>query len=80
MDATWIFPITAGVLVIVEVILTLAVFRLTKNIKKMNDQMEQYFGKMMDKVKGLVDLFIAVQTVKLNKEKKQLDQNGNGKH
>ena len=80
MKTELIFPITAGVLVIVEVILTMAVFRLTKNIKKMNDQMEQYFGKMMDKVKGLVDLFIAVQTVKLNKEKKQLDQNGNGKH
>lgn len=63
----WIFPITAVVLVIVELTLIWAVRDLTKSIKKLNGEVTDKFNVLVDEInkkfKGIIDLAVAYQKV-----------------
>lgn len=64
----WIFPITAVVLVIVELTLIWAVRDLTKSIKKLNGEVTDKFNVLVDEInkkfKGIIDLAVAYNKVK----------------
>jgi len=66
---TIVFTSAVLILAAVEITLIISVLKLNKNIHALNQKTQEYFGSITSKIKGLVDLFIAVQTVKLNKEK-----------
>lgn len=66
-----IFSIVGIFIGVTEWVLIASVLKLRKEIKKMNDNMQSYFGELQNKVKGLVDLFILVQTKKLKEEVKE---------
>jgi len=63
----WIFPITAVVLVIVELTLIWAVRDLTKSIKKLNGEVTDKFNVLVDEInkkfKGIIDLAVAYNKV-----------------
>ena len=58
----YIFPFTAGILIIVEVFLIIAVRALTKSINKLNAETQDKFNILVDEIskkfKGLVDLAV----------------------
>ena len=58
----YIFPITAAVLVVVEVMLIITIRELTKSIKKLNCETQEKFNILVDQIsskfKGLVDLAV----------------------
>ncbi|MFA6462362.1 MAG: hypothetical protein WCV90_08940 [Candidatus Woesearchaeota archaeon] len=63
INVEWVFPITAGILVIVEIMLIIAVRDLTKSIKKLNAETQDKFNYLVEEItkkfKGLVDLAVA---------------------
>jgi hypothetical protein len=65
MITEWIFPITAGVLIIVEIFLIMAVRDLTRSIKQLNVSTQEKFNILVDEIsrkfKGLVDLAILMK-------------------
>jgi len=65
-----IFPLTAAVLVVVEVYLIISVRRLTKSLDKLNNQTQEKFNLLVDEInkkfKGLINL--AVEFSKTKKE------------
>lgn len=74
IDITFIFPITAGILVLVEVLLIFAVRELTRSIKKLNTETQDKFNILVDEIsrkfKGLVDLAVAFgKTKKIDADK-----------
>lgn len=62
---SWIFPVCVAILVFVEISLIVTLIQLKKEIKRLNNKMEEYFGKLLDKIKGMVELFLASQSGKL---------------
>ena len=46
----WIFPVTAAVLIVVEVTLIWAVRDLTKSIKKLNAETQEKFTLVVDEI------------------------------
>ena len=70
---TIVFTSAVLILAAVEITLIISVLKLNSNIKALNQKTQEYFGSITSKIKGLVDLFIAVQTVKLNKEKESVE-------
>lgn len=61
----WIFPISVLLLIAVEITLIITLIQLRKTLKQLNCNMELYFGRLMDKIKGMVDLFIKMQLSKM---------------
>lgn len=53
-------------LIIVEISLIITLHMLRKEVKKLNGNMNEYFGKMMDKIKAMVDLFLKAQLNKFS--------------
>jgi hypothetical protein len=70
--AEYIFPVTAAVLVIVDILLILAVRELTASIKKLNVQTQEKFNILVDEINKKFKSIIDVASVAfLNKEKKK---------
>jgi hypothetical protein len=72
IDQTTVFILCTIGLMVTETILIFSVLKLNKNIKALNEKTQEYFGSLMEKVKGLVELFIAVQTNKLRQEQEKV--------
>jgi hypothetical protein len=70
--AEYIFPVTAAVLVIVDILLILAVRKLTASIKKLNVQTQEKFNILVNEINKKFKSIIDVACVAfLNKEKKK---------
>lgn len=67
ISETQVFILCTLGLMLTETILIISVLKLNSNIKKLNEKTQEYFGELMNKVKGLVELFIVVQTKKMQK-------------
>jgi len=64
----FIFPITAAVLVVVEVLLIISVRQLTKSLQNLNTSTQEKFNILVEEInkkfKGIIDLAVAYQKVK----------------
>ena len=68
IDPTLIFPITAFVLIIVEIMLIVKIIALTNALKDLQSKMTQKFDVLVeqisDKFRRLIDLAVEFQQVK----------------
>ena len=75
----WLFPAAAIGLIITEIIMIISILKLNRNIEKLNSQTKEYFEAVFDKIKGLIDLFVAGMQVKLSVQNKKGATHGKGK-
>ena len=68
ISETGVFIACTTGLIITETILIISVLKLNSSIKKVSSKLDFKFENLSDKIKGLVELFIAVQTNKLKHE------------
>ena len=63
---TWLYICVGVIIVGTEITLIITLNMLRKEVKRLNGNMNEYFGKMMDKIKAMVDLFLKAQLNKFS--------------